>query len=78
MTIEKTHSCPSLTELYARSIVKPVAIAHRGACGLYPENTVLAMEKALAYGRTFSTCVKSTSTGVGRPKIWTERRSLPF
>ncbi len=50
MTIEKTHSCPSLTELYARSIVKPVAIAHRGACGLYPENTVLAMEKALAYG----------------------------
>ena len=40
----------SLTRLYENSSVRPVAIAHRGACGLYPENTLLAMRKAVAYG----------------------------
>jgi len=40
----------TLTEIYADSSVRPAAIAHRGACGLYPENTVLAMRKAIDYG----------------------------
>ena len=38
----------NLTELYSSG--KTVKIAHRGACGLYPENTLPAMEKAVAYG----------------------------
>lgn len=37
-----------LTELYSSG--RPIAIAHRGACGLYPENTSLAMKKAVEYG----------------------------
>lgn len=40
---------PSLTRLYADP-AHPVAVAHRGACGLYPENTLLAMQKAVAFG----------------------------
>ena len=38
----------TLTELYATK--KCVATAHRGACGLYPENTLLAMGKAIEFG----------------------------
>ena len=41
----------SLTGLYqSLKGVRPVRIAHRGASGLYPENTLLAMRKALALG----------------------------
>ncbi len=41
----------SLTELYRElKGVRPVRIAHRGASGLYPENTLLAMRKALDLG----------------------------
>ena len=45
-----TCNSPTLTELYANCQKRPVAIAHRGACGLYPENTALAMQKAIDYG----------------------------
>ncbi len=41
---------PTLTELYQNSQNRTVSIAHRGACGLYPENTALAMQKAIDYG----------------------------
>ena len=41
----------SLTALYQElKGVRPVRIAHRGASGLYPENTLLAMDKAVKFG----------------------------
>lgn len=41
----------SLTSLYKTlENVRPVRIAHRGASGLYPENTIPAMEKAVKLG----------------------------
>lgn len=41
----------SLTALYqSLDRVRPVRIAHRGASGLYPENTLLAMRKAVDLG----------------------------
>lgn len=41
----------TLSDLYAESSpCNCIAIAHRGASGLYPENTLLAMEKAAALG----------------------------
>ncbi len=41
----------SLTALYRElKGVRPVCIAHRGASGLYPENTLLAMDKAVKLG----------------------------
>lgn len=40
----------NLTALYAMAHIKPVVTAHRGASGLYPENTMLAMEKAIHLG----------------------------
>ncbi len=39
----------TLSELYKNTTL-PVATAHRGACGLYPENTLLAMTKACNIG----------------------------
>lgn len=44
-------SSVSLTALYRElKGVRPVRIAHRGASGLYPENTLLAMRRAVALG----------------------------
>lgn len=44
------NTVPSLTSLYAKAPARTVRIAHRGASGLYPENTALAMRKAIALG----------------------------
>ena len=41
-------SSMNLTEIYAQKAC--VATAHRGASGLYPENTLLAMTKAVQFG----------------------------
>jgi len=49
---------------------KPIILGHRGACGVYPEHTVLSYEKAAEFGADYIECdVQVTKVN---DRNWTE------